>query len=56
MPEGPEIYLAARKVHDAVSNQPCTLTLHYPPLAKKSANPARCADPRRACAEQGHAH
>jgi len=27
MPEGPEIYLAARKVHDAVSNQPCTLDL-----------------------------
>ncbi len=36
MPEGPEIFLAARAVHDAVAQQPCTLELSYPPLAAKA--------------------
>jgi endonuclease VIII len=36
MPEGPEIYLAARAVHEAVSQQPCTLQLLYPPLAARA--------------------
>jgi endonuclease VIII len=36
MPEGPEIYLAARAVHDAVALQPCTLKLAHPPLASKA--------------------
>ncbi len=38
MPEGPEIFLAARAVHDAVAQQPCTLELNYPPLAAKARN------------------
>jgi endonuclease VIII len=36
MPEGPEIFLAARKVHEAVAEQPCTLKLSYPPLIAKA--------------------
>jgi endonuclease VIII len=36
MPEGPEIFLAARAVHAAVANQPVKLALHYPPLAAKA--------------------
>ncbi len=36
MPEGPEIFLAARAVHEAVAEQPCTLKLLYPPLATKA--------------------
>jgi endonuclease VIII len=36
MPEGPEIFLAARAVHEAVAEQPCTLRLLYAPLAAKS--------------------
>lgn len=36
MPEGPEIFLAARKVHEAVAEQPCTLKLSYPPLLAKA--------------------
>jgi endonuclease VIII len=38
MPEGPEIYLAARAVHEAVANQPCTIKLAYPPLAAQAKN------------------
>jgi endonuclease VIII len=36
MPEGPEIFLAARAVHEAVAEQPCTLKLLYPPLITKA--------------------
>jgi endonuclease VIII len=36
MPEGPEIFLAARAVHAALAHQPCTLELRYPPLAAKA--------------------
>jgi endonuclease VIII len=36
MPEGPEIFLSARAVHDAVASQDCTLQLSYPPLAAKA--------------------
>jgi endonuclease VIII len=36
MPEGPEIFLAARAVHEAVAQQPCTIELNYPPLAAKA--------------------
>jgi endonuclease VIII len=36
MPEGPEIYLAARAVHDAVAHQLCSIKLPYPPLAAKA--------------------
>jgi endonuclease VIII len=36
MPEGPEIFLAARAVHDAVAQRPCTLTLNYPALTAKA--------------------
>jgi endonuclease VIII len=36
MPEGPEIYLAARAVHTAVAAQPCSLNLRYPPLTAKA--------------------
>jgi endonuclease VIII len=36
MPEGPEIYLAARAVHEAVANQPCSIKLAYPPLVSKA--------------------
>ncbi len=36
MPEGPEIFLAARAVHAAVASQPATLELRYPPLATKA--------------------
>jgi endonuclease VIII len=36
MPEGPEIFLAARAVHEAVAQQPCTIKLPYPPLAAKA--------------------
>ena len=36
MPEGPEIFLAAQKVHEAVAEQPCTLKLSYPPLIAKA--------------------
>jgi endonuclease VIII len=36
MPEGPEIFLAARQVHAAVANQPVKLDLRYPPLAAKA--------------------
>jgi endonuclease VIII len=36
MPEGPEIFLSARAVHEAVAQQPCTVKLPYPPLATKT--------------------
>ncbi len=36
MPEGPEIFLAARAVHEAVAEQPCTLKLMYPPITAKA--------------------
>ncbi len=36
MPEGPEIFLAARAVHAAVAQQPCTLELHHPILAARA--------------------
>jgi endonuclease VIII len=36
MPEGPEIYLAARAVHEAVAARPCNLKLAYPPLTDKA--------------------
>lgn len=36
MPEGPEIFLAARAVHTAVAAQPCSLDLRYPPLTAKA--------------------
>jgi endonuclease VIII len=36
MPEGPEIYLAARAVHEAVAEQPCTIKLAYPPIVAKA--------------------
>jgi endonuclease VIII len=36
MPEGPEIFLAARAVHDAVAEQPCTVKLLYPSIASKA--------------------
>lgn len=36
MPEGPEIFLAARAVHAAVADQPITLQLHYPELLSKA--------------------
>ena len=36
MPEGPEIFLAARAVHAAVAAQPISLDLRYPPLAAKA--------------------
>jgi endonuclease VIII len=36
MPEGPEIFLSARAVHEAVAQQPCTVKLPYPPLAAKA--------------------
>ncbi len=32
MPEGPEIFLAARAVHAAVAGQPITMALHHPAL------------------------
>ena len=35
MPEGPEIYLAARQVHAAVASQPIELTLLHPTLAAR---------------------
>ena len=35
MPEGPEIFLAARAVHAAVAKQPCTLELRHPALTPK---------------------
>ncbi len=35
MPEGPEIFLAARAVHAAVAQQPSHLTLHYDKLVSK---------------------
>jgi endonuclease VIII len=38
MPEGPEIFLSARAVHDAVASQVCTLKLPYPPLAAKASS------------------
>ncbi len=36
MPEGPEVFLAARAVHAAVAQQPVKLALRYPPLAAKA--------------------
>jgi endonuclease VIII len=36
VPEGPEIFLAARAVHAAVANQSATLDLRYPPLVAKA--------------------
>ncbi len=36
MPEGPEIFLAARAVHEAVAEQPCTVKLVYPQIAAKA--------------------
>ena len=36
MPEGPEIFLAARTVHEAVAEQPCTVKLLYPQIAAKT--------------------
>jgi endonuclease VIII len=36
MPEGPEIFLAARAVHEAVSEQPCSIKLLYPAIAPKA--------------------
>ena len=36
MPEGPEIFLAARAVHRAVANHPITLALNYPLLSAKA--------------------
>jgi endonuclease VIII len=36
MPEGPEIFLSARAVHEAVAQQPCTIKLPYAPLAAKA--------------------
>jgi endonuclease VIII len=36
MPEGPEIFLAARAVHAAVAAQPSNIDLRYPPLAVKA--------------------
>ena len=36
MPEGPEIFLAARAVHAAVAQQPCTLELRHPILAARA--------------------
>ena len=36
MPEGPEIFLAARAVHAAVARQPSTLVLRHPALAPKA--------------------
>jgi endonuclease VIII len=36
MPEGPEIFLSARAVHEAVAQQPCSVKLPYPPLASKA--------------------
>jgi endonuclease VIII len=36
MPEGPEIFIAAKQIHSAVANQPIKLTLHYPSLAGKA--------------------
>lgn len=36
MPEGPEIFLAARAVHEAVTEQPCTVKLVYPAIAAKA--------------------
>lgn len=36
MPEGPEIFLAARQVHEAVAGKLCKLELVYPPLAVKA--------------------
>jgi endonuclease VIII len=41
MPEGPEIFFAARAVHTAVAQQPSTLTLRYPALVRK-ARSLRC--------------
>ena len=38
MPEGPEIFLAARAVHDAVAEQPCTVKLLYPQISAKSSS------------------
>jgi endonuclease VIII len=35
MPEGPEIFLAARAVHDAVAGQACDVKLVYPAIAAK---------------------
>ena len=35
MPEGPEIFLAARAVHSAVAKQQCTLELRHPALVPK---------------------
>jgi endonuclease VIII len=36
MPEGPEIFLAARQVHEAVAGKASSLQLLYPPLASKA--------------------
>ena len=36
MPEGPEIFLAARAVHGAVAQQACTLELRHPALVAKA--------------------
>ncbi len=36
MPEGPEIFLAAHAVHEAVAEQPCTVKLLYPQIAAKT--------------------
>jgi endonuclease VIII len=36
MPEGPEIFLAARAVHTAVAHQPSTLVLRHPALVRKA--------------------
>lgn len=36
MPEGPEIFLAARAVHAAVAQQACSLELRHPVLAAKA--------------------
>lgn len=36
MPEGPEIFLAAREVHEAVAGKASSLQLLYPPLAAKT--------------------
>jgi endonuclease VIII len=36
MPEGPEIFLAARAVHAAVAQQPSTLVLRHPALSPKA--------------------
>lgn len=36
MPEGPEIFLAARAVHEAVAEQPCNIKLLHPSLTTKT--------------------